>query len=286
MIHPPHDMLEALADNNLADSEMSAKIRAHCVECEFCREYVEEYTAHRDAIKDLMAAPPSPAVVNFLASLEQPERRGLIIDLLSLPTEAGQQKGYLAADSPVDPHPEMLSIATLYSENPEIVLKMMRNQSDGSRYLQVIAESDELTANVLVCAPAIGAQIATDTHGRAPLPHELSANPGNLLWQVRLPEVTFDLKPLIFNPEKIEYSNATVLETDRGDRIRITFVGKTVGKQIEVELLALDGKTDFAQAKILLVEDRHIELKSIESGARVLFTLPEQAATVNLRIFP
>ena len=232
-----------------------------------------------------MAAPLSGQITSFLDRLSRHDRRGLVIDLTLLPVVTVAPQKYLAADSPTPDRAGSLSIATLYSENPEIVLRMMRDQGDDSRYLQLIAESIDLTANVLVCAPEIGAEIATDSDGRATLPESITDNPADLHWQVRLPEASFDLQPLVYAPDKIEYSRDTVLETDRGDRIRVTLLGKTVGKQLEIELLQLDGHDDFEKVKILLIEDRHLELQSLGSGQRVLFMLPEHTSNINLRIF-
>ncbi len=285
MIHPARKLLEALADNELSPTEGSGEVRGHLEVCEFCREYFEEYRAHSKAVRELMDAPLSERMTNFLSRLAREDRRGLVVNLSVLPVETVAPPKYLAADSPTAERLENLSIATLYSENPEIILKMMRNQSDGSRYLQLIAESIELTANVLVCAPEIGAAIATDADGRATLPEAVTDNPSSLQWQVRLPDASFDLQPLIYAPDKIEYLRETVLESDRGDRIKVTFIAKTVGKQVEIELLQLDGQENFDRVRILLVEDRRFELQSLVTGQRVLFTLPERTSSINLRIF-
>lgn len=285
MTHPARKLLEALADNNLKAADGGKEIRTHLEVCEFCREYLEDYLTHGKVIGELMATPLSGQITSFLDRLSRHNRRGLVIDMTLLPVVTLAPQKYLAADSPAPGRAGSLSIATLYSESPEIVLRMMRDQHDDSRYLQLIAESTDLTANVLVCAPEIGAEIATDSDGRAVLPESVTSNPADLLWQVRLPEASFDLQPLVYAPNKIEYSRDTVLESDRGDRIRVTLLGKTVGKQIEIELLQLDGQEDFEKVKILLIEDRHLELQSLGSGQRVLFTLPEHTSTINLRIF-
>lgn len=285
MTHPSRKLLEALADNDLSASGGGNEVRAHLEVCEFCRDYIEDYRAHGKVIGELLAAPLSGQITIFLDRLSREDRRGLVIELTALPTANVAPQNYLAADSPTPSLADSLSIATLYSENPEIVLRMMRDQGDDSRYLQLIAESIDLTANVLVCAPEIGAEIATDSGGRATLPASVTGNPAHLKWQIRLPEASFDLQPLVYSPDKIEYSRDTILESDRGDRIKVTLTTKTVGKQIEIELLQLDGQEDFEKVKILLIEDRHLELQSLDSGQRVLFTLPEHTSNINLRIF-
>ncbi len=285
MTHPARKLLEALADNNLNAADGGMEVRAHLEICEFCREYLEDYRSHSKVIGELMSAPLSGKISSFLDRLARQNRRGLVIDLTVLPIVTVAPQKYLAADSPTPDRAGSLSIATLYSENPEIVLRMMRDQQDNSRYLQLIAESIDLTANVLVCAPEVGAEIATDSDGRAVLPESLTGNPADLQWQVRLPEASFDLHPLVYSPDRVEYSRDMVLESDRGDRIKVTLIGKTVGKQIEIELLQLDGHEDFEKVKILLIEDRHLELQSLNSGQRVLFTLPEHTSYINLRIF-
>ncbi len=285
MTHPARKLLEALADNDLDPSDSEMELRAHLEVCEFCREYLEDYRTHSKVIEDLMTAPLSGKISSFLDRLARQNRRGLVIDLTVLPIVTVAPQKYLAADSPTPNPSESLSIATLYSENPEIVLRMMRNQGNDSRYLQLIAKSIDLTANVLVCAPEVGAEIATDSDGRATLPESVTENPADLHWQVRLPEASFDLQPLVYAPDKIESSRDVILESDRGDRIKVTLIAKTVGKQIEIELLQLDGQEDFEKVRILLIEDRHLELQSLGSGQRVLFTLPEHSSNINLRIF-
>ncbi len=285
MTHPARKLLEDLADNNLDANGGEMEIRAHLEVCEFCREYLEDYRAHSQAIAGLLAAPISGQIRGFLHRLARHDLRGLVINLTALPAVTVAPQKYLAADSPVPDRVDSLCIATLYSENPEVVLRMMRDQRDDSRYLQLIAENIDLTANVLVCAPEVGAEIATDSEGRATLPESTTENPANLQWQVRLPEASFELQPLVYAPDKIEYTRDTILESDRGDRIKVTLIAKTVGKQIEIELLQLDGREDFEKVRILLIEDRHLELQSLGSGQRVLFTLPGHTSNINLRIF-
>ncbi len=285
MIHPSKDVLEAFADNNLTPESATIQIRAHLEVCEFCSDFVDEYRAHEGAVRAIMDSSDSEDLTKFLREFEYPKLFGLTIELLPLKMAQKPPRNQLAADSSAVPQPESLSIATLYSENPEIVMKLMRDQHDGSKYIQLIAESANFIKNVLVCAPESGMQVVTDSEGKAVIDSDLPEDPASLRWQICLPEATFDLEPLVYDPEKVEYSQGTVLETDRGDRVRLTITGKTVGKQIEVELLQLDGQSDFAAVKIVLIEGSHRLMQDATLGQRILFTLPENTSNINLRIF-
>lgn len=284
MIHPSRSELEAFSDKELVDV-LAAPIAAHLATCEFCTEYVSSYESFRRGLDEISNSPLSATTERFLQSLDFQIRPGTIIALSVLPPVWSVRESHLAADGRKEAHRDIISLATLYSENPEVVMKLMRDQREGSSFVQLIAESPELTANVLVCSTDHGIEIVTNDDGRAVLSDSLLTDPMSMHWQIRLPEVSFDLQPLIYDPEKPEYAGATILETDRGDRIRVTLIGKTVGKQIEIELLALDGQSDFSSAKIAFIADDRSELKDAGTGQRVLFSLPEKTASITLRIF-
>jgi hypothetical protein len=284
MIHPTHSDLVAFVDRALVDSR-AADVARHLESCEFCSEYVTEYEAYRRGVSEILGTLPNDETAEDPATTPRRGPRNAVVELKLLSTMRALPDSHLAADGQQEPHYDIISLATLYSESPEIVMKLMRNQRDGTNFLQLIAEAPELTANVLVCSPEQGTEIMTDEGGRAVLPEALTADPSVLHWQIRLPEATFALEPLVYDPNRTEYSGDVVLETDRGDRVRVTLVGKTVGKQIEVELLALDGNSDFATARIVLVAADESRVQSATSGQRILFALPDKATAVNLRIF-
>lgn len=284
MIHPSHSILEAFSDKELVESA-AATVATHLAVCEFCSGYVRQYDSYRRGLQEILDAPLPAATANFLFSADRRGAGANIIDLVALPALRTTRETHYAADGKQAPLRDIVSLATLYSESPEIVMKLMRDQRDGSNFVQLIAESSHLTANVLVCTPDQGMEIVTNDDGRAILPSNLMTDPATIHWQIRLPEATFDLVPLIYDPNKTEYSQETVLETDRGDRVRVRLMGKTVGKQVEVELLALEGKSDFAAVKIVIIADNQSQLKDAATGQRVLFALPEKTAAVNLRVF-
>lgn len=284
MIHPSQSELEKYSGYKLTDPA-AAEIARHLAVCEFCNDYVRDYQSYQRGLQGILEAQNSGQTVVAPGIFSPGIGRSSIIELTLLPTMRPVMESHLAADGrQATPH-DMISLATLFSESPEIVMKLMRDQRDGTNFLQLIAESHELTANVLVSVMGQDIAIVTDEGGRALLPIDFTTDPGSMRWQIHLPEATFDLQPLVYNPDKTEYINESILESERGDRVRITLVGKTVGKQVEIELLALDGKSDFSTAKIVVVVDDKSQLSDVSARQRVKFALPDDTRALTLRIF-
>ncbi len=277
MIHPHRIAIEAFVDGTDADSRVADHLR----ECEFCHAIAEQYRRRAAEVAAFMA---DPYLDQLAAQLERGIFGAKLIDLKLLSTTS-VRAGLLAADSAAPKPPEIQGLATLYSENPEIVMRYMRDRANSVDFLQLIADAPENIAHVLVRAPELDREFLTDASGRAEIGDNLITDPERARWQILLPEATFDLAPLLAAESRPEFLSDTILETARHDRIKITISGRDQSKQIVVELLQIDGKTDFPPVQILLVQDQKSQSSSAAPKQRVLFVLPETSRSVNLRVF-
>jgi len=192
---------------------------------------------------------------------------------------------HMAADGVQDKNSVVCSIATLCSESPEVILRVMRDTGKGSDYIQVAAEEPGLAAHVMVQVPELGKEFITDADGRAAIDLGEVENIEELKWQIKMPEVVFALEPLRYDPEMVEYSEDVTLETDRHDRIEVHFEGKTMGKLLTFRVVALDGKSSFGPIRVSITQGDRSHLQSVESGKPVEFSLIDGNTPINIRLY-
>jgi len=282
-VHPSQIDLKLYLENRIQDTDKSEEISAHLKRCQFCREYCDNYgqlTKHINQAKNENIPAETWELANRLFNASMSCN---IIYLKPLEPEPSDE--YLqAADGIGEPAPDIENIATLYSEQPEMVLQLMRDNKQKLEYFQLIAEDDKLISHVLVQIPEKNEEFITDINGRAELKTTL-INPSTLNWQIKMPDAQFSLKPLKYDPEKIEYQNELELETDRNDKIRVTFMGKTKGKQISIQILALEGKKDFGDMKVMVNQKNKSDIQKIEPEKSISFNLGEGDDEISIRLF-
>ncbi|MBN1212178.1 MAG: hypothetical protein JXA92_06325, partial [candidate division Zixibacteria bacterium] len=192
--------IELFVNNELTDDRKCLEIKTHLEECEFCREYFDNYRLYIDSLKQAETEPLPPEAEVLANKLQRAASQRNIIDLVPLIEQAGQET-YLAADGESEKQPDITSLATFFSEDPELVLRVMRDNDKKRDYLQLIGEDTELISHALIQIPDIDFEHITDETGRVELEKPLAGDISRLKWQVKMPEAVFDLEPLQYDPD-------------------------------------------------------------------------------------
>jgi hypothetical protein len=284
-LHPPKEKLRQFVDGKL-DEISSKEIVRHIEACEFCREFSEEYRIFA-SVKADDGFDKSISINGLVNKLLEKRSKSMIIPLIPLVSETKPAISpyLLAADGKPDSTPEIESLATLYSEDPEIVMKVMRDWSLGHDYLQLISDDPGRASYVLIQVPEKDREFVTDETGRAIIEGEALKDYDKLKWQIKMPDAEFELEALKYDPEKIEKSDELILETENNDKIKVTFERRTKGKQITINILELSG--------IRVIEDTKVIISHLKQ-AKVFDARPEKPITmylsgpedkINIRLF-
>jgi hypothetical protein len=283
-VHPSAKELRRFVENRL-DEPSAGRVREHLDECEFCRELCNSYQLFLDSI-NRTSKEGLPLKVSQLADrLYYYALAGKTFPLEPLLAEVPAPPFHLAADSEKEFAPHVQNLTTLCSESPEIILRVMRDLNKGQDYLQLISDDPALSARVMVQIPELKREFITDKSGRVTLESGTLDNIEKLTWQIKMPEAVFSLEPLVYDPDKTEYTEDIVLETERNDKIKVTFEGKTEGKQIMIRILELDGRTDFGRVKVSVSQQDVSVFKDIRRNELLSFDLIDANNEINIRLF-
>jgi hypothetical protein len=253
-------------------------------DCEFCRELIDDYRLLQESLATAEQEELPDAVRVLTDRLYRESLLGYVVSLEPLRAVAGEHTLPLAADKQEE-RPSHDPGITLFSEDPEIILRLMSGPKPDDNYVQLISDDSELVSHVLVQAPQLGREFMTDSHGRA----ELGATPlettGDIRWQIKMPDAVFDLEPLVYDPDKPEHSEQVTLETDRQDKLEVTFERMTEGNRITLRLLELGGKQDFGEVKVVVATEHTSRQDQIGIDSSATFEIDDTVATVNIRLF-
>lgn len=283
-MHPSRDDLIANIDDQLTDRSRREEISRHVEACEFCAEFCRSYRALTETPESVPAESLPEDLIRLRDSLYESALRSVVVDLKLL-TSGRPSVSYLAADGPSEKQPAVRKIATLYSEDPEVVVQVMRNTAKGYDYLQVQAEDARLAAHVMVQLPELGREFVTNADGRAEIDLGSAANLEQLKWQIKMPEAVFALEPLAYDPNKIEYTKEMTLQTDRHDRIEIRFEGHTEGKQLSIRVVELDGRSDFGPVKVVVTQKTKSDVMSAAPGVPVQVGPIDPDTIIDIRLY-
>ena len=100
-----------------------------------------------------------------------------------------------------------------------------------------------------------------------------------------MPGVIFDLEPLAYDPNSVEYSKETIIETENRDKIQVTFAGKTEGKQITLRVLELDGNKEFGNIKVIVSQEILRKSFATRPDESITFNIAEPGNAIGIRIF-
>lgn len=284
-MHPSAKELRRFIENRL-DEPSAGRVREHLGECEFCREFCENQRLFLDSVSRAAGEAIPIKALQLADRLYHETLQGRIVRLAQL-TE-GDIKGAmppLAADGDKEFAPHVQNLTTLCSESPEIILRVMRDLDKGEDYLQLISDDPALSVRVMVQIPELKREFITDDNGQATLESGLPDAPEKLTWQIKMPEAVFSLEPLVYDPDKTEYAEDIILETERKDKIKVTFEGKTEGKQISIRILQLDGRTDFGPVKVSVSQQNVSVFKDVKRNELLSFDLINANDKINIRLF-
>ncbi|MDD3731824.1 MAG: hypothetical protein PHU88_05550 [candidate division Zixibacteria bacterium] len=276
--------IELYVEKKILDTDKINKLEKHLKECEFCREYLENYQLYCDTLESVSDMVLSPEGEASAKKLYYGADKNKVIELYLL-SETTPLDTYLAADGKAEIQPDIINLATFYSEDPELVLLVMRNKNNNQDYLQLVSDNPEMVAHALVQVPELEIEQITDFSGRANLDKPFTSDITQYKWQIKLPEAVFELAPLEYDPDKTEYQKEIILETDHNDRIQITFEGKTAGKQLSLRILELDGHSDFPEVKVVVNQEELVETKTAGPMTPVTFNLHKTDKAIKIRLY-
>ncbi len=286
MAHPDKEKLRAYVDGYL-DKLSTDDIIEHVEVCEFCGEYCEEYRMLSDSISAAMSMPLPENAVKSANRIYESTFTGKIImlNLMSVNDNSRGMDYVLAADGNIKSELPIQNIATLFSEDPDIVLQLIRDHNNDSDYLQVISENIDLCSFVMVHALELGKEYITDINGRAAIEDRLSKEYIDSKWQIRLPDSVFDLKALEYDPEKTVSRDMTVIENESGDKIEINLLKKTVGLQLDIRIVEFADGQKYEELRILVSQKGSANVLPISQGKTVSFPLTSPEEIISVRIF-
>jgi hypothetical protein len=282
-MHPSRDELRRFVDNEL-EEPLTTTVRDHIEQCVFCYNYVENQRLLLESLKQAEKGAMPLKALKLADRLYETALAGRMVSLKPLlPKDTPLLR--LAADGDKEFRPQVENITTLCSENPEIVLRIMRDFDRGHDYLQLISDDPALSSHIMVQIPQLQKEFITDENGRAEIDASVLDKPDQLSWQIRMPDAVFSLEPLVYDPNKTEYSKDIVLTTEKQDKIKVTFEGKTEGKQISIRILELDGKTDFGVVRVSVSQHHASLFKDVKRNESLSFDLVDATDEIKIRLF-
>jgi hypothetical protein len=283
-MHPPENKLRDFVDQKSSSLEID-EIKTHLSNCEICREYCEEYKILAESLAGTAEMDLPEKAKRQATEIYQRTISPNIIPLYPLIQKVKDQEVILAADGSQEEGEEPKNVVTLYSEDPELILRIIHDSVKDTDFVQLISDDRSLLSNVLLELPDLEREVVTDHNGRATIEGIPPQDYEKLKWQVKLPEASFSLKPLTHDPEKTEYTSETVLETENKDKISVAFEGKTEGKQICIKIIALSGNENFGPVKVVVSQGDDQYLSSKAKNKFVVFDISDKNDPITVRLF-
>jgi len=183
-----------------------------------------------------------------------------------MPTHPHPEPSRLAADGQPTPLAGLQHRATLYSEDPELVLRVMHDPATSQDILHLMGGADVRPDNVILQIEEPSLEFATDSDGRVVIPAGQLPDPAGLKWHVRLPDATFLLHPLTTDIPSDREGTETELETEDKSRIAVALSRSPEGLNLRVRLLRIEGRQSLERVR-LVVSQGHSAAQVIESTA-------------------
>lgn len=292
--HASRKEIIKLLDNMLADSQ-AKRLQDHIASCQFCAELYqnlqEEHGIHFEKsevrISRKVAETAQKIYAGKLDDLYQKTnvlQPGLIIELKPLVLENVPKRPLLAADSQKEHAPEIEHFATAYSEEPEALVRLMRNNSLKKNFIQVVSADPKLFQNVLVESAELGCSVVTNDSGEADLPDVDLKNLSTARWSIRMPEAFFTLEPVEFDSDSMRGASEKILETQHGDKLRILLKSESGGVRIQIELLELHGNRDFESTRLAITLDNVTQLYQMSDRGAVIIQAGKSFRKLSIQV--
>lgn len=283
-MHETRKTLKAFVGNELR-AEDRDRAQKHVELCEFCSDYVENLRLFKGFHEESAAVPLPSRAIRVRDRLFFEALRSTVIELRPLRDERDPGPHLMAADGRKETQPEIQGLSSFFSEDPELVLRIMRNNRTGQDYLELIGEEPALISGVLIDAPELHREFITDEKGRADISDVQVKNYDDVKWRIKMPDAVFSLERLTYDPDQTEHSEEVILETETGNKIRVRLEDKREGKQISIEILELDHKSEFGEVQIAVPQAREAVIQTVASGRSAMFTLTDMDAKIEIRLF-
>lgn len=282
-MHPDRKELIKLATGTLPIPQLQI-LQQHISSCEFCKELLAEL---RDAL-DV----PVTVDLGFDATMtnragEVLFRRSIRPDPIQLRWMPSAEPGgtvVLAADGHTKAEPSVKTLATYFCEDPELVLQYIRDDFRDETFLQLVADDPSAVSNVLL-RPSVGDEFyLTDQFGRAEIVTSPDCPFPDLKWSVKSVDVTFELS-VLQETGGDEIAREAVLETPARDRIRVRLTGNGENRQLQIEILELDGKADFGRILVNLSNTASGESRLSDRVSQILFPYSAGDPPIMLKLY-
>ncbi len=283
-MHLNYEDILRFIDHKLEKDKMEYANK-HLSDCEYCLELYNQITLTSKKYNEFLNQDYSEELKLINEKFKYHQPRANIILLQLLPKICADDFPYLAADGIQEENLPIQIISTFISEDPEIVVKLIKDAKLDEEYLLVLSENEENMSNVLIELPQLNRHFMTDKKGKAIIQNLDIDSLSNEKWQVKLPDAVFKLEPFDYNPDKTEETTEVILTTKNNDKLKINFEEKTEGHFLQIQLLELNGKVDIDDIKISLIQDDQIYIEKANSHSVVSFNLKEGSDGINIRIF-
>jgi hypothetical protein len=276
-MHPLPIDLREYANAGSDRNQLYQDVGEHVTLCPLCREYVSQIEDWNHLTTSLPGTTPDIREFHFQR----------VFDLRLLVGQRRESAFRLAADSPPSAHDTagVEGTATLYCENPELVLHVARDRKSGRQSLHLIGPTPAHTARVLIRVTDPPLEFVTDEHGVAVVGENLLPDPATLQWQVKVPDATFELQPLRSGPDIVISARELELAADPTNRIRVRLEARSDGIALEVTLLEIGGRTSMEKARVVVSQPERSH--AIDLRGRGPCTVSGLAATdpIEIRVF-
>jgi hypothetical protein len=288
-MHPSDVELIGYANATAIERDELGALAKHLQDCESCRERLERFEAWRGGTADSFSHGLPDGAVSLAERVYQDALfAARIIPLLPMTVDPAEESSRLAADGDTVPAPPvgLKHLATLYSEKPEIVLRVMRDRQTQEDSLHLLGKNPALVRNVLIHIVDPPMDFVTDHRGVANLGLGHIDDPASLQWQVRLPDATFVLRPLEHESRASAAAREFELAAEGGNRMGVTLDRAAEGMVLRLRPIVIAGREDFERVRLVIsqgqAERRIVETRGAEP---CVVSRLSAAAPIDIRIF-
>lgn len=249
-MHPSDLELIRFARKPVAERDPRDPVAVHLAGCGLCRDelsLMEEWLADQKT-QDSTTPLRSPFEEAVLKLLQRPSSV-IPLTILEMPQRTGVGHS-LAADGVALPQAGLQHRATLYSEEPEVILRIMHDPATQRDVLQLTANDPALSGHVFIRYGDPAVDVLTNERGIAEIPAKSIDDPTALSWRVQLPDASFTLKAL----DTPQLPDETVIDLPDGDRIAVAVLSDTAGLSLRVRPVRIHGREQIGRFRAVVCQ--------------------------------